>query len=211
LQFLAEMNSSSFESSSGDEITKIDCQKIADFIRMNTGIDSSSAEDAPDVPSPSVNMEVNNGGTVPAAVAVQPRGIGAGKKAIKMADRRPRQQRMSASSRAGLVFPVTRIRKFLKSMQAVGGLGGCRVSATSAVYLSAIMEHLTAEVLGLAQQATFHQRKKIITPRFINLAVKEDIEVNALLKNVTISGGGVVPNIHGALVKKKKEPRTRKR
>jgi histone H2A len=210
LQFLAEMNSSSFESSSGDEITKIDCQKIANFIRMNTGFDSSSAEDAPDVPSPSAKMEVNNGGTVPAAAVVQPRGIGAGKKAIKMTDRRPRP-RMSASSRAGLVFPVSRIRKFLKSMQAVGGLGGCRVSATSAVYLSAIMEHLTAEVLGLAQQATFHQRKKIITPRFINLAVKEDIEVNALLKNVTISGGGVVPNIHDALLKKKKEPRSRKR
>lgn len=50
----------------------------------------------------------------------------------------------SRSARAGLQFPVGRIHRFLKARTA----SGQRVGATAAVYASAILEYLTAEVRG---------------------------------------------------------------
>jgi histone H2A len=46
------------------------------------------------------------------------------------------------SSRAGLVFPVGRIRRHLKSVNA-----SLRIGSASAVYMAAILEYLTAELL----------------------------------------------------------------
>ena len=43
-----------------------------------------------------------------------------------------------------------------------------------------------------------------ITPRHVQLAVRNDEELNKLLGGVTISQGGVLPNIHGVLLPKKK-------
>lgn len=46
----------------------------------------------------------------------------------------------------------------------------------------------------------FHCR---ITPRHITLAVKNDDELNQFLGHVTISEGGVIPNIEKVLLPKK--------
>jgi len=43
-----------------------------------------------------------------------------------------------------------------------------------------------------------------ITPRHIQLAVRNDEELNKLLGGVTIASGGVLPNIHAVLLPKKK-------
>jgi histone H2A len=40
-------------------------------------------------------------------------------------------------------------------------------------------------------------------PRHIQLAVRNDEELNKLLGGVTIAGGGVLPNIHATLLPKK--------
>ncbi|CAH8597681.1 unnamed protein product [Schistosoma mattheei] len=44
---------------------------------------------------------------------------------------------------------------------------------------------------------------KTITPRHIMLGVRNDAELNELLKHVHISHGGVLPCIHPALLKRK--------
>ncbi|XP_031420100.1 histone H2A, sperm-like [Clupea harengus] len=104
----------------------------------------------------------------------------------------------SRSSRAGLQFPVSRIARLLHK-----GNYAPRIGSGASVYLSAVIEYLCAEVLELAGNACKDNRKKRIGPRHIQLAVRNDEELNALLGGVTISEGGVLPNIHTQLLPKK--------
>ncbi|GAA6060063.1 hypothetical protein JCM10212_003024 [Sporobolomyces blumeae] len=105
--------------------------------------------------------------------------------------------RVSSSIKAGLQFPVARIRRELKK-----GHTGTRVGPGAAVYMAAVLEYLVAEVLELAGNAATDNRKKRIIPRYILLAVKHDEELNRLLGHVTISQGGVLPGIHRELLPK---------
>jgi len=42
-----------------------------------------------------------------------------------------------------------------------------------------------------------------IIPRHIQLAIRNDEELNKLLSGVTIASGGVIPNIHSVLLPQK--------
>ena len=70
------------------------------------------------------------------------------------------------------------------------------MGASSPVYLTAVLEYLCAEILELAGNAARDNKKRLIIPRHITLAVKNDEELNKLLGGVIISSGGVLPNIH---------------
>ena len=78
-----------------------------------------------------------------------------------------------------------------------------RIGAGAPVYLAAVLEYLAAEVLELSGNAARDNKKSRINPRHIQLAIRNDEELNKLLKNVTISEGGVLPNIHSELLPKK--------
>ena len=104
----------------------------------------------------------------------------------------------SRSSRAGLQFPVGRFARLLRK-----GNYAPRIGSGASIYLAAVIEYLCAEVLELAGNACKDNRKKRIGPRHIQLAVRNDEELNTLLGGVTISEGGVLPNIHAQLLPKK--------
>ena len=106
----------------------------------------------------------------------------------------------SKSARAGLQFPVGRIHRFLKGYVNAKN----RVGVTAAVYTAAILEYLTAEVLELAGNAAKENKKTRIIPRHIQLAVRNDEELNKLMSNTTIASGGVMPSIHPSLIPHKK-------
>ena len=106
--------------------------------------------------------------------------------------------RVQSSAKAGLQFPVARVRSLLKRTTNVR-----RVGPGAAVYLAAVLEYLTAEVLELAGNASRDHKMKTIKPRHIQLAVRNDEELNQLLQDVTISQGGVLPFIHEVLLPKK--------
>ena len=104
---------------------------------------------------------------------------------------------VTKSAKAGLQFPVGRISRFLKK-----GKFATRVGAGAPVYLAAILEYLTAEILELAGNAARDNKKTRIIPRHIQLAVRNDEELNKLFGGVTIAQGGVLPNIHSVLIPK---------
>eukprot|EP00604_Paraphysomonas_vestita_P004388 CAMPEP_0174825890 /NCGR_PEP_ID=MMETSP1107-20130205/43225_1 /TAXON_ID=36770 /ORGANISM="Paraphysomonas vestita, Strain GFlagA" /LENGTH=154 /DNA_ID=CAMNT_0016057981 /DNA_START=1261 /DNA_END=1725 /DNA_ORIENTATION=+ len=107
-------------------------------------------------------------------------------------------KKTSSSTKAGLQFPVGRIGRYLKR-----GRYAQRVGAGAPVYLASVLEYLTAEILELAGNAATENKKNRIVPRHIQLAVRNDEELNKLLGGVTISQGGVLPNVHSVLLPKK--------
>ena len=104
------------------------------------------------------------------------------------------------SSRAGLQFPVGRLHRYLKK-----GNYGSRIGAGAPVYLAAVLEYLAAEILELAGNAARDNKRTRINPRHVQLAVRNDEELNKLLGGVTIAGGGVLPNIHAVLLPSKRK------
>ena len=109
----------------------------------------------------------------------------------------------SRSTRAGLQFPVGRIHRYLRK-----GNFAKRVGSGAPVYLAAVMEYLTAEILELAGNAARDNKKKRIIPRHLQLAIRNDEELNNLFAGVTIAQGGVLPNIHSVLLPKKSSQTT---
>ncbi len=79
----------------------------------------------------------------------------------------------------------------------------CRTCFDGVVFLTSVMEYLNAELLELAgNTATQHHRKQI-KPRHIMLSIADDAEFAQVLKHLTISESGVVPQIHLNLLKHK--------
>lgn len=105
----------------------------------------------------------------------------------------------SRSTKAGVIFPVGRMLRYIKR-----GLPKYRIGVGAPVYLAAVLEYLTAEILELAGNAARDNKKGRVTPRHILLAIANDEELNQLLKGVTIAAGGVLPNIHPELLAKKR-------
>ncbi|TFK81974.1 histone-fold-containing protein [Polyporus arcularius HHB13444] len=110
----------------------------------------------------------------------------------------PQKVLQTRSSKAGLQFPVGRIHRYLKRRTQ----HNIRIGAKAAVYTTAILEYLTAEVLELAGNASKDLRVKRITPRHLQLAIRGDEELDTLVR-ATIAGGGVLPFVHKALVQGK--------
>ena len=110
----------------------------------------------------------------------------------------------SRTSRAGLQFPVGRIHRLLRK-----GNYAERVGSGAPVYLAAVLEYLSAEILELAGNAARDNKKTRIIPRHLQLAIRNDEELNKLLSGVTIAQGGVLPNIQAVLLPKKTEQKAK--
>ncbi|KAJ3833345.1 histone-fold-containing protein [Lentinula raphanica] len=106
-----------------------------------------------------------------------------------------KKRKITQSLRAGLTFPVSRVRRYLKNMNA-----DKKLTMTAPVYLAAVLEYLVAELLELSGNACLDHRRKHIKPRHILLAVRNDDEIDRLLQNCHITEGGVIPHIAPVLL-----------
>ena len=120
---------------------------------------------------------------------------------MSFSHRRRPPTKQSRSSRAGLSFPAARVTRLLRKTTRIK-----RQSPNAGIYMAAVLEYLTAEVLELAGNAAKDNKKKRINPRYIMLAIKGDEELDHVFGKASISQGGVQPHIHVALFKKKKVP-----
>ena len=102
------------------------------------------------------------------------------------------------SMRAGLQFPVAKVETMLRAK-----LSGFNMGQATAVYMAAVLEYLTAEILELAGNAARDNKRVRIVPRHIMLAVRNDEELNKLYQKSTIAAAGVIPHIYAFMLPKK--------
>ena len=108
--------------------------------------------------------------------------------------------RKTQSKKAQLHFPVSRIKKNLRKMEK-----GKRISSTCPVYMAAVLEYLTAEILEIAGNCAMEHKHVRITPRDLKLAIDNDEELRKLMTGTIIPCSGTVPNIHNSLLPKTKK------
>lgn len=114
----------------------------------------------------------------------------------------PRQPPVSGSTRAGLVFPVGRVRRLLKKKYPGP------VTQTAAVYMAGVLEYMTREVVDVSGEAAYGENRKCITARSIYLGLQNDNELTRLQKSLgaIIPGSGVVPQTIGPKRTQKRSP-----
>jgi len=101
---------------------------------------------------------------------------------------------MSQSKLSNLIFPVARVKNIMKKYS----LNGIRISQNSSIFLTAVLEQITAKILEQSAAISRDDKKTRITPRHLLLSMHNDEELLSILKcfNWSITGGGVLPNIH---------------
>lgn len=119
---------------------------------------------------------------------------GAGKKSVS---RSSKAKSVSRSSKAGLEFPVGRIARHMRKARV-----SSRIGAGAPVFVAAVLQYITAEVLESGTKKLKSGAKRI-TPRYVNLGIMSDPELKPVFSEVTIAAGGVEPdNIHESLLGK---------
>ncbi len=112
--------------------------------------------------------------------------------AVKGAKKHP----VSRGSRAGLLFPVTRIGKIMSETSTHS-----RKSDTAAVFLTAVVEYVVAEILELAGNMARDNNRTRIIPRYLSLPIQADPELRESFKNLIMSGGVARRHVEEADVK----------
>ncbi|KNC48645.1 histone H2A [Thecamonas trahens ATCC 50062] len=108
-------------------------------------------------------------------------------------------KRLDTGSFDGLVFAKRTIKRFLLTL----AMSPPRFADGTVVCITAVTEYIVAEILELSGNAARDNRRARINPRHIQLAIRNDEELERLFRNSIISSGGVLPSIHAVLLPNK--------
>lgn len=113
----------------------------------------------------------------------------------------------SRQNKAGIIFPPSIAEKFLREF----GFTKIMITKHAPVYLAAVLEYITQDILQLASYMAKDNKRVRITVRDLELSVNTDSELSTLFRRCKIKfiGGGVIPYIHQSLLMKK--PRKKKK
>lgn len=99
-------------------------------------------------------------------------------------------RKRAKSIRAGLIFPVSRVKRRFKESTIK-----LKPRMNGMIYLTAVLEYLVAELLDSSGQVTKELKKSIITPSFIVMAIYLDNEFRTLLRGVIIPSAAVASSM----------------
>jgi histone H2A len=119
------------------------------------------------------------------------------------AKKRTATKKSTGKGKASTVFPSGRIGSLLRK-----GRFSKRVSKSAGFYAAGVISYLARELLEVVAKGS--KKNARISPRALTLAVRADDELGSLLKDVTISRGGVPASANAALEKKKKAKKGKK-
>jgi histone H2A len=91
--------------------------------------------------------------------------------------------RVSAQAKSGLLLPAGRIHRKMRESR-------LRVSRNAAVYMAGMLEYLCAEVLCVAGDRVKQDKRKIISPKDIQQAVRNDTELDVVMTQVVFPESG---------------------
>jgi len=102
----------------------------------------------------------------------------------------------SKANRSGLSFPVNRITQHMKDKSQILS-SYAAVSPKAGVYLAAVLESISKEVMQEAGNIATDYGKKVINPKHIMLALRTNPDYNTLLEEqrVIIPYAGVPPQL----------------
>lgn len=116
------------------------------------------------------------------------------------------KKHVSKSTRAGLVFPVGRVLRYMRKNRLAK-----RVGVTSAVFMAAALERITAELAEISGNAARDNHKQRISSRFLTIATTDDEEFRNLFGNSVVMNSGVAPIVNMDLIPKTKEEKASKK
>lgn len=166
-----------------DSYVKINCDKLvhnADLILKHSKKKTLSEREIASAVRLTVSDEL--------AQEANERGSDAVAKYVSNLGKKGTTQRSTKSSKAELIFPVSRVGERVKGASSLDGL---RIGEKAIVFLTGVLEYLTKELLRMAGEVadTGKNKHKRITPRDLKLAIGKDKSLEKLTSNVYIPGG----------------------
>ena len=107
----------------------------------------------------------------------------------------------SRQYKSNILFPPSLVEKFIRNFDHTKIM----ITTLSPVYLAAVLEYITYEILDISLDHCKEQKRLRITIKDIELCIKSDEELTYVVNKLNLSflGGGVTPYIHPSLINKK--------
>ena len=106
----------------------------------------------------------------------------AGKAGTRKSTKNGKAPNRTRSSRCDLIFPVGRTITYMKRSRYAESIG-----VGGGIFMAAVLEYITSEILELAGEHCMQDKRKQITPRHVQLAVRNDEEINKLMCEAMIA------------------------